>query len=270
MNTSLLRTSAIALGSFALLCLATTSLQAQVLYRQTFGTTTNNVSVGTVGWTVATGEGATNYTTGFSTGNGLGGWLNNSNGNPQNLPNINTGSTSTSETTGLAVVSLTNSSNHLGIIYTSPFSLNPADYSAGLQFSWNQGNSSTTINYRVAIQVNGAWYASTQTFANATAVGSVANFASQSVAMTFDFNTLAATWRNLDFTLSQKLALGSTLTSNLSEGNITGFGLYMDTPSGGTSRFDTFTITAVPEPTTVGLALLSLAGGLLISRRRRD
>lgn len=270
MNTSLLRNSAFALGSFALLCLATTSLQAQVLYRQTFGTTSNNVSVGSVGWTVATGATATNYTTGFDTANGLGGWLNNSNGNPQNLPNVNTGSATVSQSTGLAVVSLANASNRLGIIYTSQFSLNPADYSAGLQFSWNQGNNSTTINYRVAIQVNGAWYASTQTFANATSVSSVGNFASQSVAMTFNFNTLAATWRNLDFTLGSTLALGSTLTSNLSAGNITGFGLYMDSASGGTSRFDTFTITAVPEPTTVGLALLGLAGGLLISRRRRS
>jgi len=260
-----LLTTGAALAVFALTASAT---QAQVLYRQTYGTTSNNSSFSNVGWTVATGATATNYTSTFNTADGLGGWLNNSGGTPQNLPNVNTGGTSASESLGLAVVSLTNSSNRLGMLYTTQFSLNPADY-AGLTFSWNQGNASTNIAYRVAIQIGGSWYASSQSFANTTAVGSVANFATQSEAKSFAFSNLAASWLALDFTLGSELELGSALSSNLPTGNITGFGIYMASSSGATARMDTFTITAVPEPTTSAMLLLGAAGSLLISRKRR-
>lgn len=250
--------------------LIVSAAQAQVLYRQTFGATGNNVSVDTVGWTVATGTSGTDYTTTFTTSPGVGGWIASSTGNPTNLPNVNTGAPSANESAGIAIVSLSANDIRNGIIYTNQFSLNPAAYTEGLTFSWTQGNNNVNALYQVALQINGSWYASTQTFKNTTTVSSASDFATQAESMSFNFNTQAASWMNLNFTLGSALTLGSILSADLPSGSITGFGLYMTSPNSVTARFDTFTITAVPEPATATLILLGTATSLLIRRRRRS
>lgn len=258
-----------ALGlAFSLFVVSAT--QAQVLYRQTFGSTENNVSVNTVGWTVATGTSGTDYTTSFTTSPGVGGWITHSTGNPTNLPNVNTGTPSSSQSLGIAIVSLSSNDIRNGLIYTNQFSLNPSTYTEGLTFSWTQGNSNVNALYQVALQINGSWYASTQTFKNTTAVSSASNFATQAESGSFTFNTQAASWMNLNFTLGSTLNLGSVLAADLPAGAITGFGLYMTSPAAVTARFDTFTITAVPEPATATLILLGTATSLLIRRRRKS
>lgn len=133
-----------------------------------------------------------------------------------------------------------------GLVWTEDFSFDPTVHS-NLSFSFYAANSNAAHELRVALRINGAWYASEEVFS--TSSGSFSQLSGgEYKELTFD--TSGSEWRSLSFDGSfssggSTLSLGSTLGSSLPAGNITAFGIYMSsTGTGGNLRFDTFTITS--------------------------
>ena len=141
--------------------------------------------------------------------------------------------------------------------------------------SFYSGNAYTTSSEHFVVQIDGNWYATVQTFGNATAVASAANFAAQAQQDIFTWTTAASAWEILNYTPGTTLSLGSVLSSALPGDNITAFGLYSDGVggTGATTRADTFQIdatpTGVPEPSSVALVLsgVSILMGFRRSRK---
>jgi hypothetical protein len=245
--------------------------QAQTpIYREVFGNTAGNTNgnLNTVGWSGAWGPTATD--SGTPSPNNFG--ISSSLGRPQNLDNINAGGPALSTTNGFLFTSGTGASLNNWIAYTTGYTVNTTltpiqDISF---YAGSAANGSFGIpGFRIAVQIDGNWYASTQVLANNVAVASAANFHTGAQQVTFNWTTAASAWDSLSFTPGTTLALGSTLTSPLPGDPLTGFGLYSDQEPGGgnaTRRFDTYQIDTVPEP---GSAVFVLFGvGMLMGLRR--
>ncbi len=239
------------LTAATLAAISTTSIsQAALVYREVFGTTVDAAPLSSVNWT-AVNE--------LNADPGAGTALSNLEGNPMNLPNVGQAQVAASETNGFVFTSssklLASTMEYDGSIALTRESLT--------SISFFQGNSnSSTIDYRVALQVNSQWYASVNLGAS-TSVGSASNF-----------DTGATQLSLIDFTSSNwaliTQAPGSltrgTNDQALPSGNISSFGVYLEKP-GGLARFDTFEINAIPEPSSTALLGLALLAGF--SRRRR-
>lgn len=238
-----------------MLCSVPTQAQT-VIYRETFGNSgTNNYNLNTTTYV------ATDWQV-YYTAAGTNGMLNravvsNVASTPANLDNIGTGYTTMSQTNGCIYTDLPTNPY---FFFTTGHTGNLLDIKQvpDLTFSWYQKNNSASDGFRVAIQIDGNWYASSQL------VTSTANVWSP---VSYTFSTDAANWYALNFTAGSSLALGSLMSTSLSTNDITGFGLYAEVGTGGTKRFDTFTI-SVPECQTTTL-LLGAFGFLLLSRIAR-
>jgi hypothetical protein len=247
---------------------------AQVpIYREVFGNNTAaNVNLSTVGWSGSWGSTATDSGTPSPNNFGISAAV----GNPNNLDNINAGGSSLSLANGLVFTSGTAASLTNWIAYTTGYTVNTAltpvqdiSFSAGSAANGTFG----IPGFRIAVQIDGNWYASTQVLANTVAVASAANFNTGAQQVTFNWTTAATAWDSLSFTPTTTLVLGSVLTSPLPGDPITGFGLYSDQEAGNgnaTRRFDTFEIDTVnaPEPGSTML-VLSGAGVMMLVRRFR-
>jgi hypothetical protein len=138
--------------------------------------------------------------------------------------------------------------------------------------SFYANNTSSSSSFRVAIRLdNGTsddtsddfWVVSSQAF-NSSTEGSSGNWIANGKLETLVFSSAASSWRNLTFVEDSSLVLGAERSVDLPTGNITAFGLWA---SGGTVRFDDFSIALVPEPGRGMLALGALVG--VVFRRRR-
>jgi hypothetical protein len=245
--------------------------QAQI-YREVFGNnTTTNAAPSIVGWAGNWGAAATDS----AGGNAPAGSFNNFGvsaalGKPQNLGNINAG-VELSQANGLMFVS---QAGQNFIAYTT----HTVDPNAISDISFYAGNTFDTAGgipgFRIAVQQDGNWYASTAVLANSANVSSAGNFSSATVGaqqVAFTWTTAASAWDSLSFTPSSALVLGG-ISGGLNADSITAFGLYSDaTDSLGNTenairRFDTYQIDTVPEPSSVVLALFG--AGVLMSLRR--
>ncbi len=196
--------------------------------------------------------------------------LSSSTGNSSGPVGINT--TPAEPATGPGFLFVSGGAGHPGvtswIATTSAYTVNTGTYSVH-DMSFYSGNNFTTSLEHFVVQIDGSWYATVQTYGNAAAVTSAANFASQAQLDTFTWTTAASAWETLNYTPGTTLTVGSVLSSALPGDNITAFGLYSDgTGVSSTMRADTFQIdaTAVPEPSSVALALSGL--GVLMGFRR--
>ena len=243
---------------------------AQVpIYREVFGNTSGNTNanLNLVGWSGAWGPTATDSSNPSPNNFGISSAL----GDPQNLDNINAGGSSLSMANGLAFTSGTGASLNNWIAYTTGYTVDTtANPIQDISFyAGSAANGTFGIpGFRIAVQIDGNWYASTTVLANTVAVSSAANFNTGAQQVIFNWTTAASAWDSLSFTPSSTLVLGSTLASDLPGDNVTGFGLYSDQEPGGgnaTRRFDTFQIDTVPEPSSVVLVLLGV--GVLMSLR---
>jgi hypothetical protein len=243
--------------------------QAQVpIYREVFGNNAapagTNAPLSTVGWAGYWGATANDQSNPSLNNFGVSAAA----GRPSTLDNINAG-TSLSTVNGLVFTSGGAGSAAVNnwIAYTTGYTVDTTATPIA-DISFYAGNAAGAPGYRIAVEIGGNWYASSATLANAVAVGTIGGFAAGAQMVTFNWTTAASAWDSLSFTPGSALVLGSTLISDLPGGNVTGFGLYSDTPASGgpTRRFDTFQIDTVPEPSSV---LLVLSGvGVLISLRR--
>jgi hypothetical protein len=246
--------------------------QAQTpIYREVFGNNTaGNALLSTVGWSGNWGPAAADSSNPSPNNFGISTAV----GSPNNLDNINAGGASLSKANGLAFTSGTGASTTNWIAYTTGYTVNTT-LTPVQDISFYAGSAANGTygipGFRIAVQIDGNWYASTAVFANTVAVSSAANFNSLAQQLTFTWTTAASAWDNLTFTPGTSLTLGGNLTSPLPGDNITAFGLYSDQEAGGgnaTRRFDTFQIdtTSVPEPGSFVLALSGL--GVLMGLRR--
>jgi hypothetical protein len=267
--------------------------QADVLYRETFGTdqTGNQGASSGYDWAIHIGSVALDKSASTDTTAAINRSANASKPGSagETIGQVNAGpvigATPTAYGQGIAFV--TQASGN-AIFWTSEFAttsgtglgINPASYSS-LSFSWQQGNGATDSSFRVALKIGGQWYASQQQFFNTAAVANAAAFATGAELKTFAFTSTASSWNLLNFdgtysmathtgTSGTVLGLGAQPGSDLS-GNIDGFGLFSDAAgTTGNRRFDSFEIDVVPVPEPSSIALFGLAGlGALIFKRRR-
>ena len=252
--------------------------QAQI-YREVFGNLAGgtNAAPSSVGWAGNWGATASDA----SVGNAPAGSFNNFGvssalGSPNNLGNINAG-VELSQANGLGFVSQAGQNFIAYTTYTVNQTLTPINdisFYAGSTFDTAGG----IPGFRIAVQQDGSWYASTLVLANSLNVSSAGNFHNPpggstggAQQVTFTWTTAASAWDTLTFTPGTTLALGG-ISGGLNADPITAFGLYSDaTDSLGNTenairRFDTFQIDAVPEPSSVVLALFG--AGVLMSLRR--
>ena len=259
----------VALAGAILLSMQVTQAQSPI-YREVFGNnTTSNQDLTAVGWAGAWGgNGASSLT---APANNFG--VSTANGNPQTLDNINAGGPAASIIKGLAFTSGAFAAGTNWLAYTSGYNVDTTltpiqdiSFYAGSALNSTMG---IVPGERIAVQIDGNWYATSQVFGNTTGVSSAANFGSQAVQVVFSWTTAASAWDNLTFVPGTTLTLGSGLTSPLPGDNITAFGLYSDAQVGApaTQRFDTYQIdSTVPEPSSVVLAVIGI--GTLIGLRR--
>lgn len=193
------------------------------------------------------------------------------NGSPTNAQPVN--SSPTNSGIALGYVLDGNSAQNAPInriIWTNEFAI-PLINQGGSTWSWHQGNSNTALaaeNVRLAIQIGGSWFATSQVFTNPDVLLDT-DFSANAATETFAFTRTAAAWRDLTFVPGTSLALGAVRGSDIPQGDITAFGLYSDVPLASVSRFDTFEVSAIPEPTTVALFGVSIAVGVAFIVRRR-
>jgi hypothetical protein len=250
------------------------STQAQTpIYRELFANTSGaNVAPSVDSWAGSWTAAATDSQNTVAGGGAVAGYfgISSSTGNSSGPVGINT--TPAEPATGPGFLFVSGGAGHPGatswIATTSAYTVNTANYSVN-DMSFYSGNNFTASLEHFVVQIDGNWYASVQTFGNAAAVTSAANFASQAQLDTFTWTTAASAWETLNYTPGTTLTVGSVLTSALPGDNITAFGLYSDgTGASATMRADTFQIdaTPVPEPSSIVLALSGL--GVLMGLRR--
>jgi len=249
--------------------------QAQI-YREVFGNLASggtNAPLSTVGWAGNWGATASDA----SVGDAPAGSFNNFGvstalGSPNNLGNINALPVEISQANGLGFVSQAGQNFIAYTTYTvDPNAISDISFYAGSTFDTAGG----IPGFRIAVQQDGSWYASTTVLANSLNVSSAGNFhlapgSGGAQQVTFTWTTAASAWDTLTFTPSSTLALGG-ISGGLNADPITAFGLYSDaTDSLGNTenairRFDTFQIDSVPEPGSVVLVLFGV--GVLMSLR---
>jgi hypothetical protein len=249
------------------------------IYREVFGNNTavNNL-LSTVGWSGAWGPTATDSAGGGMLANNFG--VSAALGSPQNLENINAGGPSLSQANGLLFTSGGTAATMNWIAYTTGYTVDTtANPIQDISFyAGSTVNSTYGIpGARIAVQIDGNWYASSAVLANPVSVSSAANFhlgagSGGAQQVTFNWTTAASAWDSLTFVPGTSLVLGSTLVSDLPGDNITAFGLYSDAEAGtgATRRFDTFQIDTVPEPSSVVLVLSGVGVLMSLRRSRKD
>ncbi|HRJ71078.1 MAG TPA: PEP-CTERM sorting domain-containing protein [Terrimicrobiaceae bacterium] len=264
-------------GISVLFAASGTRAGAAVIYLNNFGNNTGGIiSLGTydsetntgIGWNVLRSQNGANTTNVSPTADARVG-VNQGASRPNNAVNVNA-PISLSNTNGIAYLSNGSGAGviYTALFYTTQYTIDRSAYSVE-NFQWyaNQSDAAGTTQ-QLAVQVGGSWYVTTTiTPPN----GSFGNFSTGAALQTVDF--AAASWYSLTASLGSPFAIGGSSTI-LPGGNITGFGLYVNngTVASNYSRFDTFTInaSAVPEPSSVGLAGLALGIVLLRLRKRRE
>ena len=252
---------------------------ADVIYRETFGgPASGNTNFAFVGWsgywspTAQTDDGVVSPVNNFGVGNSL--------GIPTNLTNVNAGIEA--RTNGFPFASGFMAVSNNILTYTTEYTVNPSLWNIG-SISFYSGNTSNTFpngmpGYRIAVQIDGNWYASSQLLVQNNNIAAAANFNTSGQKLIFNWTTSASAWLSLSFTPGTTLALGSPVGSDLPADPITAFGLYSDPsvntngiPGVATRRWDTYEIdgTVIPEPSSLALALIGLGTLLGLCRRRK-
>ena len=258
-----------------------TTGRGEVIYRETFGRpdpAAGNISTTLFDWQRFNAAGTAGaQTSGVSS---------DSTGKPTDLANVNAGANSDG-TFGAYAEGWSYQDGTQRLSMTPEFSFDPANYEAGITFSWYQGAAQLTTptvadqQGKLALRVGGVWYASVENETNGAGVtGTTFAESAGTVQVSQTFNPAAANWLILNFDgsydPSTDVATGSTVALSLGgnpvsdlSGAITAFGLYRDA-TGQNFRFDTFQIDATPIPEPAAIAGLMLGSVALLARTRRS
>jgi hypothetical protein len=236
--------------------IAASTASADIIYRETFSSTVNNntLSSWAGGWSLhrnTTGGGVVGNATGTAA------VISNSTGRPSDVAPIN-GGTYAQDVTGLAF----GSSGDMveGLFFTSEYTWAAANLT---DIKWFMGNGATTVQQRAALQVGSQWYVSAAK--SGSNIGGAGNFAGSATQQNV---LLADNWYALSYDLvSAPFVISGTATA-LPTGTVNAMGIFTNTFSAGNSRFDTFEVNAIPEPSTLVLVGISLLGVVFLRRRR--
>ncbi len=230
----------------------------ELVYRETFGTTTR-ATYASMGWSFrynnATGTARDGSTATTATAVSEGAH------SPLSVgTNVGQTQTSNSATNGLAFFNTTGGFNYFG--YTSEYDgTNGPLTTSNIHSITYLNQSETEWQMRAAIQVNDSWYV-TDAQAGYTVSGT---FDQGAALLTFDLTSTS--WTALSFVAGSVLELGAT-NQVLPTGTITAFGFF---GTGGTSsnRIDDFSVYVIPEPSTFAAFAGLGALGVAATRRRR-
>jgi hypothetical protein len=271
----------VVLAGAILLSMQATRAAEPAIYRETFSATAGapNTNFNYVGWngywspTAQPDDGIAipynNFGAGSSLGRPSGGSFTNVNAGPED-----------GNTNGFAFASgqLAVSNNFLN--YTSQFPIDQTLYNIG-SISFYSGNTSNSFpngmpGYRIAIQMDGNWYASSQLLVQNNNIANAAAFATSGQQLIFNWTLAAGAWDSLTFVPGTSLVLGGP-TGALPSDPVTAYGLYSDPAVNtngalgvATRRWDSYEIdgTVIPEPSSLALVFLGL-GALWSVRRSR-
>ena len=162
----------------------------------------------------------------------------------------------------------------IGVVWTTEMGriVRSAGEISNISFYSNNNSTATSARMAIRLDVSGVetWFVTEQTFIrNSSTAGDSTNFAANGELESFSFVTDAASWRSLTFVPGSSLVLGTTLVTDLPQGDLTAAGIYFNSTStdGRTIRYDNFVIETVPEASSSLMIMLGLLG--LAQTRRR-
>jgi hypothetical protein len=121
----------------------------------------------------------------------------------------------------------------------------------GGEILWSMGNNLTASTVRPLVQIGGAWYASNQTFQNATSYSATA-FAGMKwldTLRSLRFSTAAADWRTFTLVPGSQMTLGASPVTDLPSSRITGIGFLASVPStSSVVRLDSLKVSGASVP----------------------
>jgi len=263
------------LAAISLLGMLAANLQAEPIYRETFGFAGTNPGDGettafnTVGWTNLYSIGGGNIDP-ASAPDGYYLGVTNQIGSPINLPDINSSTGSASEQYGAVRLANLDGLTFKTLVYTNEYVVDRSAYQVDT-ISWygaGTGGGSDQDSLSAAVQIDGLWYVSALTRPNALSPNDPSSFSSD--ALQYMVSLDSATWFSLTTSVGSPFVVGTTPVA-LPSGNIESFGMYADLrPTNGSYlMFDTFQIdaSAIPEPATTAMMILGL-GMVVIFRFR--
>ena len=228
------------------------------IYRETFGNTTgSDQGLGYADWIGYFGPSAALFPDTGSNRSDIPGIEGASNGVGPINSDLDTDEPDNAETTDGFVRLLwpPSAGQSPAIVYTEEFTVDRDQFAVDT-IRWDQA-AFASQSFRVAIEIDGVWYVSDETFTGPTNTSS-GTFDTNAAEMSLDFEL--ALWRSLAFTPGSTLGAPGSLVA-LPDGDISAFGLYGTFSA--TMWFDTFTIEAASIPTPAalpaGLAMLGLA-----------
>jgi hypothetical protein len=255
-------------ASLAALCLSASPALAQIVYSQNFaynGDTENRPAVTAYDWQLSFSNGTTGVASVTQSGFNAG---------------TPTGAVSQSQspsgafdggTTGLTYMYYgTVNTASAFMLFTS--AAGPIDQNTGgLAFDWYYGTQSTSGNVRLAIEIGGDWYLSTNDFSSTTATAS-GDMQTQGSNANVVFDPAAANWADFTFNPGDAFTVASTVSAratDLPTGDITSFGYYSYNPNdGGYLGTSIDSVQVVPEPSMIALLMGLAVVPVLVLRRR--
>lgn len=224
------------------------SASATVVYRQTFGNDSGDnltldqarTQISSVNWLAYANDGVSANNLPTVVVSPLG-------GSPVGAENIGIGESS-SASLGYLATQLGTGLDRL-LVFTREFPFDPADYNDALAFDWFTGNAQSGYATRIAVEIGGQWYVSTNRFYPPN-IGSASNFPAQGRNLQFFFDRDSHLWRELDLVADNRMEVAEvTLTNPLPVGEISGVGFFIEREgaSSGWVRHDTLSIVAQPS-----------------------
>lgn len=240
-----------------ILCGSAATAPAVLIYREVFDNpTSGNINITTANWSMYTGSSA-------QTPLVANGGISNLSTRPAGLSNVGQADVTTADD-GFVFFGNTSAPSPVLVITSEYSGATPINKLTLTDISFYQGNTTTSGTFRVALEIDGAWYVSASQ--SATTVSTGGNFGTQAQQRTYSDFT-GSTWSLLNFTAGSTLGISGTTGIALPTGEVTSFGVFSTrTDSTTFARFDTFEIQAIPEPAALPI-LLSTALMALTLRR---